>query len=119
LATFAAQVCMTLAGFEGAYLIWGVFSSRFGIADAQATATVLAVLCFGLCGWAAQTVIGRGFYALGSTWLPTLVGTAVAFAVLPLYIAASALGFDWPRGRQRGSYSGLRAAAWRLAAPTI
>ena len=86
LATFAAQVCMTLAGFEAAYLIWGVFSSRFGIADAQATATVLAVLCFGLCGWAAQTVIGRGFYALGSTWLPTLVGTAVAFAVLPLYI---------------------------------
>ena len=86
LATFAAQVCMTLAGFEAAYLIWGVFSSRFGIADAQATATVLAVLCFGLCGWAAQTVIGRGFYALGSTWLPTLVGTAVALAVLPLYI---------------------------------
>jgi putative peptidoglycan lipid II flippase len=63
LATFAAQVCMTLAGFEAAYLIWGVFSSRFGIADAQATATVLAVLCSGLCGWAAQTVIGRGFYA--------------------------------------------------------
>ncbi len=86
LATFAAQVCMTLAGFEAAYLIWGIFSSRFGIADAQATAVVLAVLCLGLCGWAAQSVISRGFYALGSTWLPTLVGTAVAFAMAPLYI---------------------------------
>ena len=86
LATFAAQVCMTLAGFEAAYLIWGIFSSRFSVADAQTTATVLAVLCLGLCGWAAQTVISRGFYALGSTWLPTLVGTAIAFATLPLYV---------------------------------
>jgi putative peptidoglycan lipid II flippase len=31
-------------------------------------------------------VISRGFYALGSTWLPTIVGTAVAFAAVPLYI---------------------------------
>jgi putative peptidoglycan lipid II flippase len=86
LATLAAQVCMTLAGFEATYLIWGIFSSRFSIADAQTTATVLALLCLGLCGWAAQTVISRGFYALGSTWLPTLAGTAVAFAALPLYV---------------------------------
>ena len=86
LATFAAQVCMTLAGFEATYLIWGIFSSRFGVADAQATATLLAALCLGLCGWAAQSVISRGFYALGSTWLPTMVGTAVAFAGVPLYV---------------------------------
>jgi len=85
-ATFAAQVCMTLAGFEAAYLIWGVFGSRFGVADAQATATILAFLCLGLGGWAAQTVISRGFYALGSTWLPTTIGTAVAFAMVPLYV---------------------------------
>jgi putative peptidoglycan lipid II flippase len=85
-ATFAAQVCMTLAGFEAAYLIWGMFASRFGIADAQATGTILAFLCLGLGGWAAQTVISRGFYALGSTWLPTIVGTIVAFAAVPLYV---------------------------------
>ncbi|MGP8121807.1 MAG: murein biosynthesis integral membrane protein MurJ [Xanthobacteraceae bacterium] len=87
IATFAAQVCLTLAGFEFAYLIWGVFSSRFSVADAQATGTVLAYLCLGLGGWAAQTVISRGFYALGSTWLPTIVGTIVAFATVPLYVA--------------------------------
>ncbi len=85
--TCAAQVCLTLAGFEAAYLIWGLFSSRFSVADAQATGTILAYLCLGLGGWAAQTVISRGFYALGSTWLPTIVGTVVAFAMVPIYVA--------------------------------
>ena len=85
-ATFAAQVCMTLAGFEAAYLVWGVFATRFSVADAQATGTVLFYLCLGLCGWAAQTVISRGFYALGSTWLPTIVGTMVTFGLVPLYV---------------------------------
>ena len=85
-ATLAAQVCMTLAGFEAAYLIWGLFSSRFSVADAQATGTILMYLSLGLGGWAAQTVISRGFYALGSTWLPTIVGTIIAFAMVPLYV---------------------------------
>ncbi len=86
--TFAAQVCLTLAGFETAYLIWGLFSNRFSLADAQATGTVLAFLCLGLGGWAAQTVISRGFYALGSTWLPTIIGTLVAILALPLYVVS-------------------------------
>jgi putative peptidoglycan lipid II flippase len=85
-ATFAAQVCMTLAGSEAVFLIWGLFSSRFSVADAQATGTILAFLCLGLGGWAAQTVISRGFYALGNTWLPTTVGTSVAFLTVPLYV---------------------------------
>jgi len=85
-ATFAAQICMTLAGFEIAYLVWGLFSSRFSVADAHATGTILPFLCLGLSGWAAQTVISRGLYALGSTWLPTIIGTLVAILALPLYI---------------------------------
>jgi putative peptidoglycan lipid II flippase len=85
-ATFAAQVCLTLAGFEATYLIWGAFGSRFSIEDAQATATVLVFLCLGLAGWATQTVISRGFYALGRTWLPTIVGTLITACVVPLYI---------------------------------
>ena len=84
--TFAAQVCMTLAGVEAVYLVWGLFSNRFSIADAQATGTVLAFLCLGLGGWASQTVISRGFYAFGSTWLPTIVGTLIAFLAVPLYV---------------------------------
>jgi len=84
--TFAAQVCLTLAGFDTVYLIWGFLSHRFSAGDAEATGTVLAFLCLGLAGWAAQTVISRGFYALGNTWQPTAVGTAVAFCAVPLYI---------------------------------
>jgi putative peptidoglycan lipid II flippase len=84
--TFAAQVCMTLAGVEAVYLVWGLFSNRFGVADAQATGTVLAFLCLGLGGWASQTVISRGFYAFGSTWLPTVVGTLIAFLAVPFYV---------------------------------
>ena len=86
IAIFAAQICLTLAGFEAAYLIWASFGSRFSIVDAEQTANVLGYLCIGLGGWAAQTVISRGFYALGSTWLPTIVGTIVAFAMVPLYV---------------------------------
>jgi putative peptidoglycan lipid II flippase len=84
--TFAAQVCLTLAGFETVHLIWGFLSHRFSAGDAEATGSVLAFLCLGLAGWAAQTVISRGFYALGSTWQPTAVGTAVAFCAVPLYV---------------------------------
>ena len=70
--TFAAQVCMTLAGYEAVYLVWDLFSNGFSVADAQAAGTVLAFLCLGLGGWASQTVISRGFYAFGSRWLPTI-----------------------------------------------
>jgi putative peptidoglycan lipid II flippase len=87
LLTFAAQVCLTVAGFEAVYLIWGLSAHRFSLVDAQETATVLAFLCTGLSGWAAQTLISRGFYALGSTWLPTLVGTAITVAMVPVYVA--------------------------------
>ena len=31
-------------------------------------------------------MISRGFYALGSTWLPTIVGTTVAFIMVPFYV---------------------------------
>jgi putative peptidoglycan lipid II flippase len=33
LTTFAAQVCLTVAGFEATYLIWGLLSTRFSVED--------------------------------------------------------------------------------------
>jgi putative peptidoglycan lipid II flippase len=85
-AVLGAQVCLSIAGYEAVYLIWGAGSNRFTLEDVASTATVLLFLCLGLAGWAAQTVIARGFYALGSTWLPTIVGTLVAVAAIPMYI---------------------------------
>jgi putative peptidoglycan lipid II flippase len=67
-------------------MIWGLFANRFTAADTAETATVLAYLCLGLGGWAAQSLIARGFYALGSTWLPTIVGTMIAAVAVPLYV---------------------------------
>jgi putative peptidoglycan lipid II flippase len=99
--TFAAQVCLTVAGFEAVYLVWGLFANRFSVADAQHTADVLGFLSLGLGGWAAQTVISRGFYALGNTWLPTLVGTTIAAAMVPLYVVL----------RQRVGATGLAIAS--------
>lgn len=45
----------------------------------------LAWISIGLGAWSAQTLVSRGFYALGNTWLPAVLGTAVAVASLPLY----------------------------------
>jgi putative peptidoglycan lipid II flippase len=42
-ATFAAQICLSLAGFEATYLIWGLNATRFSVADAQATGPFSAV----------------------------------------------------------------------------
>ena len=84
--TFAAQVCLTIAGFEAVYLIWGLFAHRFTIADAQETSAAMTYLCLGLSGWAAQSVISRGYYALESTWLPTIIGTTVAVIMVPVYV---------------------------------
>jgi putative peptidoglycan lipid II flippase len=101
LLTFAAQVCLTIAGFEAVYLVWGLFGDRFTVADAQQTAIVLTYLCLGLSGWAAQTVIARGFYALESTWLPTMLGTAIAAIMVPVYVVL----------RQQGGAIGLAVAS--------
>jgi putative peptidoglycan lipid II flippase len=87
LLTFAAQVCLTVAGYEAVYLIWGLFAHRFTLSDTEQTAIVLAYLCIGLGGLAAQTVISRGFYALGSTWLPTIIGTIITILAVPAYVA--------------------------------
>jgi putative peptidoglycan lipid II flippase len=43
-------------------------------------------ICVSALVGAAQTMISRGFYALGRTWLPTIVGTIIAFAMVPLYV---------------------------------
>ena len=91
--TFRSPSVHDIGGRRGGIFGLGLFSSRFSVADAQATGTVLAFLCLGLGGWASQTVISRGFYAFGSTWLPTIVGTLIAFLVgASLRRAASTMG---------------------------
>jgi putative peptidoglycan lipid II flippase len=59
----------------------------FRPADSVEVAAILALLCFAVPAWIAQQIIARAFYARGDTWRPMLLGTAVALASIPLYLA--------------------------------
>lgn len=67
---------------------------------AAAVVAALRVGCFGLAAWTAQPLLSRGFYALGLTWPPALVGTLVALLALPSY----------PWLRERHGIEGVAAA---------
>lgn len=87
---FGAQVVLTVAGPEISAVIYGR-----GISPESHTliGNALSILCLGLWAWAAQTVVARGFYARGETWLPTLAGTGAAALFLPVYaLLGDALG---------------------------
>jgi putative peptidoglycan lipid II flippase len=67
-------------------IVYFVFSyTRLRATDLQATAATLAVFSLGMCGWAAQNILARGFYAARDTLTPAIVGTALTFLNLPLY----------------------------------
>ncbi|MGE0517906.1 MAG: murein biosynthesis integral membrane protein MurJ [Candidatus Binatia bacterium] len=59
----------------------------FTAADTAVVAGILALLCFAVPAWIAQQIAARAFYARGDTWRPMLLGTAVALAAIPLYLA--------------------------------
>ena len=87
---FGAQVVFTVAGAEISQVLYG---ARIPAEDHQLIGQALAILCVGLWAWAAQTVVARGFYARGETWVPTLAGTGAALLTFPLYgVLAAELG---------------------------
>jgi putative peptidoglycan lipid II flippase len=59
----------------------------FGSDDTAQVATILALLSLAVPAWIAQQIIVRAFYARADTWRPMLLGTAVAVASIPLYLA--------------------------------
>ncbi len=79
---FGAQVVLTAAGPEIAAVIYG---SRLLEGQAEAIGAALGWMGIGLWAWAAQTVIARGFYAMGNTWTPTLLGSGAVLLTYPLY----------------------------------
>ena len=72
-----------MAGAEISAVIYG---SKVDAAGHETIGAALAILCVGLWAWAAQTVVARGFYVLGQTWPPTLLGSIVTVAAYPLYV---------------------------------
>jgi len=77
-----AQVALTCAGPEIAQVIYG---ERLLEGQPQAIGLALAWMGMGLWAWSAQTIIMRGFYALGKTWIPTLLGSGTVLVCYPLY----------------------------------
>lgn len=77
-----AQVAMSAAGPEIAAVILG---QRIPPEQHAAIGAALALFGLGLWAWAAQTVVARGFYILGLTWPPTVIGTLVVGGCLPVY----------------------------------
>jgi peptidoglycan biosynthesis protein MviN/MurJ (putative lipid II flippase) len=77
---------LSVCGADIVALVYG--RTRLDAAQVSEIGTCLALVSIGLAAWAAQAVVARGFYALGNTWMPALLGTAVAVLAYPLYVFA-------------------------------
>jgi putative peptidoglycan lipid II flippase len=84
LAVLAAGVAIALAE----PIVTVVFQrGHFTVADTQHVTWLLQVLAFGVPAWVVQQIAVRGFYSRRDTWRPMLLGSAVALAAIPLYLA--------------------------------
>ena len=71
----ATPICSLIFG-------WGKFDVPFKINE---TAMSFAFFTIGLFAWAAQGLVSRGFYALGDTRTPTIIGSVLTvFFFIPL-----------------------------------
>ena len=59
----------------------------FTPADTRQVGAILAVLALAVPAWSIQQIAARAFYARGDTWRPMVLGTVVAVAAIPLYLA--------------------------------
>jgi len=67
-------------------IVYLLFSrTRLSLHDMEQTALAMTVFLIGGIGWGVQAIIGRGFYALGDTLTPTLIGSGLTLAWLPVY----------------------------------
>ncbi|MBI1956784.1 MAG: murein biosynthesis integral membrane protein MurJ, partial [Acidobacteria bacterium] len=83
LATLPVSVLMAILSRQIIFLLFS--RTRLGIHDMEQTALAMAIFLLGTIAWGGQTILGRGFYALGDTLTPTLIGTGLALAWLPVY----------------------------------
>jgi putative peptidoglycan lipid II flippase len=122
LAVLAGAACFALA----APLVRLVYQrGAFAADDSAQVAMILALLCFAVPGWVAQQIIARAFYARADTWRPMLLGTLVAVASIPLYLALGRA--DGVRGLALASAIGMTISAlatlfwarWLHGAPAL
>ena len=86
-----SQAALTAAGSDIAAVIWG--RAHFTPDQLADIGLYTAVMCGGLWAWSTQGLMARAFYARQRSWPPTVLGTVVVIAALPLY-ALSAAAWD-------------------------
>ncbi|MCK6530135.1 murein biosynthesis integral membrane protein MurJ [Myxococcota bacterium] len=86
LLAFLSQALLTVLGEDAIRLVWGFSNPRFGPADVRGAADCLSLFALALGAWSLHPLLARGFYAAGNTWTPTIIGTGVTLAVIPLYV---------------------------------
>jgi putative peptidoglycan lipid II flippase len=97
----------------------------FGPEDAAQVATILALLSFAVPAWITQQIIVRAFYARADTWRPMLLGSVVAVASIPLYLALArstgvrGLAIASVIGMSIGALATLGLARWLHGAPSL
>ena len=99
LAMVPVSAAMALLGRQIVYLLFS--HTRLTAHDIDQTSIALIVFLTGAIAWGVQAIIGRGYYALGDTLTPTLIGTGLAVAWLPVY---------WQFGKH-WQFEGLAAAS--------
>jgi putative peptidoglycan lipid II flippase len=83
LAMVPVSVLMAVLSRQIVYLLFS--HTRLSPHDMEQTSLAMTVFLVGAIAWGVQAIIGRGFYALGDTLTPTLIGTGMALAWLPVY----------------------------------
>ena len=87
----AGAVLLLVLNREATVLVFR--GQRFSTLDALATGQALAILAVAVPAWVAQALLARGYYALRSTWAPTLIGSVMTLLGIPLYGALSQRGY--------------------------
>lgn len=99
LAMLPVSALMVVLSKQIVYLLFS--HTRLSGHDIEQTAWALIIFLAGAMAWGIQNIVGRGFYALGDTLTPTLIGSAMALAWLPVY---------WQLGKHF-EFAGLAAAS--------
>ena len=78
-----ANAALASVGTEIAAVIWG--RTRFSPEALSEIGLLTACMALGLWAWSGQVLVARGFYAMGDTWTPTILGSVMTVAAFPVY----------------------------------
>ncbi len=99
----------------------GAFSAE----DATRVASLLRVFAWAVSAWVLQQIAVRAFYARSQMWPPALLGTSIALAAVPLYLAlgehrgVTGLALAGALAMSLNALATLLLARWRHGGPLL